>query len=299
MQGGGMGIDGVLRPELVPAQQQLIRADRFFRVKRRRGVRHIVFLPGLVLKLGKSRAERRMLTAESAAASSAAGHPFWGELPLRSYRLAGAGVVIRRFRPVELADFDAVSEIIEDRLNACRDYPRRSMLTDVSARRLTGLLDDCERARIETLLASEAVPASSMHGDMHLWNFVQTGAAYRLIDWEHYDPSGSFAFDYVDFHVAVDHANTRTPWAETLAGVGPGHRAVQRAAGLLGVAPHALATYYRLTKLDTVLARMGHVPQQERAGHVITFRRLLAMIGAALGCSAEPASQYALLCCAV
>jgi hypothetical protein len=278
-----MQVESFPQARRIPPQQQRLQGRGFFRVRRRGGLRQILFLPGAVVKLGLSAAERRLLAAEVGATAAAARHPFWRALPLRSHNLPGAGVINRRLGSVELADFAAVSGLIEERLEASRDYRRQSMRRQVRTQAALGLLGAEDRDAYASEIGDETVPESSAHGDLHFWNFVRADDGYRLIDWEAFDPRGSFAFDYVDFHVAVDHDNNGTRWPETLAAVSPGHHAVKRASRVLGVSPRALAAYYRLIKVDTILRRHEHLPEPRRAG---VFAPLLRLLGAHHGFAA-------------
>jgi hypothetical protein len=299
MQPGG---EVLTRPAQLALHQRPMGARPYFRLRLRQGRRHLVFLPGTVLKLALNPSERHLLRAESRATTAAARHPFWRQLAVRAYYFAGVGVATWRFRPVQLADFDAVAATVEDRLEASRGFAARPMQRDMAARPVLGLLDAADRHRLDALIEGCELPESSMHGDLHFYNFVGADDGYRLIDWEHYDARGSFVFDYIDFHVAVDHDNARRPWTATLGDVGSEHRAVRKVSRLFGLAPRALAAYYRLIKIDTIMARRGgarRVPQDERAGYRAGLRRLLASATAAAGSSAETAGHYAMLCCAV
>ena len=204
------------------------------RVTKNRGRRQLFFLPAAVLKLGFDEPERRALGGEARGSAAAARHPFWGRLPVRVFGLAGTGFVSRRFRPVRLDDFDAVARVVEERLEACHVYPSQPIAAQLGGR-LAGVLGLDDRDRLTQAVDGFRLPQSSMHGDLHFFNFVRAGDGFRVIDWEHFDGDGSFVYDYVNFNVSVDRLNLQRPWPEALAALGPEHPAVRRAAELTGV----------------------------------------------------------------
>ena len=129
-----------------------------------------------------------------------------------------------RFRPTDGPDWLPVREVLEDRLTSALDYPFRSMLEYGEGRSLSGRLDPGERSAIADILGPESVPHTSLHGDMHLWNFVALGSgAYRLIDWEYFDEDGSFVYDYLDFHVAASYMTGNGSWLPALSMVTEDH----------------------------------------------------------------------------
>jgi hypothetical protein len=264
-----------------------IGARWFARLSKRNGRRQLLFLPGVVLKLGLDAPERRKLAIEAERCAAAARLPFWTGLPVRAVTIPGSGFVGRRFRAARPDDLDAVSRVVEDRLDSCARLPRRPMLEDLAhCASVLARLDGAERARLERLFDGQALPETSMHGDLHLFNFVRSDAGFRIIDWEHFDPRGSFVFDYVDFHVAVDHWSRKRYWPDTLGALDLDHRAIRRGAEVSGTSPRALRAYYLLRKVDKRLERHGGaegLPRGEVEGLVAALRRAIAGIGPAFG----------------
>jgi hypothetical protein len=129
------------------------------------------------------------------------------------------------------------------------------MLTAVAGCKLFHILDPGERAILEAALRDAQVPMTSMHGDLHHFNFVADGASLRLIDWGHFDPAGSFLFDYLNFHITVMHTNGGGGhWSRTLSMVTPEHAAVSAVARQLGIDSNVLLTYYLFTKIDAIIS---------------------------------------------
>ena len=246
------------RPGLLPWHQSRVADERILRLSKREGQRQLLFLPAAVLKLGLNRSERRALVVEAERSAAAARHAFWAGLTVGTLAVVRAGLLSRRFPSVQLTDFDAVAQIVEERLEACIPLPRHPIPEELLRRsQALALLDAAERDGLSAMLEGQLLPRSSMHGDLHFFNFVRSGAGFRIIDWEHFDPDGSFVFDYVDFHVSVDHVNRKRYWPDTLDSVDAGHPALQRAAAASGTAPQALLAHYLLLKIDTMIARRG------------------------------------------
>ena len=63
--------------------------------------------------------------------------------------------------------------------------------------------------RVRTALNRLTLPATGMHGDVHLYNFCRLrDGRLGLVDWEDYAPEASVVYDYVDFHVSSDYLRT-------------------------------------------------------------------------------------------
>lgn len=278
------GVGARSGPPTAPGYLGRIGGRTFVRLKKRAGRRQLLFLPGVVLKLGLDASERRTLAVEAAHSAAAARDPFWAGLPAAPVNIF-AGFVGRRFRPVGPGDFPAVARLVEDRLGETAGATQRPIRADLAhCAPALALLDAADRARLERLLDAETLPVTSMHGDLHFFNFVRTGAGFRIIDWEHFEADGSFVYDYVDFHVAVDHMNRSRYWPDTLAALGVDHPAIGRGAAAAGTPPRALRSYYLVRKVATILTRRGaEVSAQERDGLGAAIRRTLALIGLTLG----------------
>lgn len=279
-------------PAHVPPYTARIRAKYFTSLTRRGGRRHLYFLPGAVLKLGANGTERRRLVAESNHTAAAARHPFWSGLPARLLPILGTIIVGRRYELVTREDFAAVSRLLDRRLQACADLPPRPMIDDVErSEPAVGQLDPSEQARLGELLAPEALPSTSMHGDLHFFNFVRSGGSFRIIDWEHFEDDGSFVLDYVNFHVSVDNVNGPRQWADTLGALSLDHPAIRRAAEVSGTSPRALRAYYLMRKSATILKRRMEMMQldAETSCRFVEPLRNAITSAAVLSCNAVPA----------
>jgi hypothetical protein len=230
-----------------------------FRVRLRRGKRQHIFLPAVVLTIARDRHNRRQLRADRVAAAAAAAHPFWKDLPIGALGLGDRGVVRRRYRPTGLHDFDAVAVLMDDRLDRARQNSRAPALQGVAHRKLFGYLTPLRRARLAAALATLELPATGMHGDLHLFNFVGDGESFRAIDWEHFDPLGSFVYDYVDFFVAARMIEAGEEWHRLLGRLAPDDPEVQTIVDRLDVDPIRLVAYYLFLKVDILLThRQAH-----------------------------------------
>jgi hypothetical protein len=269
-------------PLSAPGYARKVAARYFTRISRRGGNRQLFFVPGAVLKVGLNATERRLLAEEWERTSEAARHPFWAGLPATSVPVLGAGFVGWRYRQARLDDFPEIKRLIEQRLEACRPLPRRPMADAIErASPAVGELGADDRARLADLLAEFTVPVSSMHGDLHFFNFVRSDDGFRVIDWEHFDEGGSFVFDYVDFHVAIDFLNGSRSWPDTLAAVSPDHPAVRRGAEVSGATPRAVRAYFLLGKVATILSRRqiaNAVVPVERDGLVAALRNAISSV---------------------
>lgn len=230
-----------------------------YRVTNRNGRRQLVFLPAVVLKFARGRTHRDLIRKEAAASAAACAHPFWQNLATPALRLGPLGMVRRRYRPVALEAFDAVSAVVDAQLEAAMAYPRQPMSAGLEERALFAALSIATRTRLRKGLR-DAVPATSMHGDLHFFNFVRGRDGYRLLDWEHFEANGSFAYDFLEFHMSVTCFNSGKRWVDVLTRVDAEHPAVQRLAALLDADPAALLAYFLFLKVDTIFARQGGAP---------------------------------------
>lgn len=233
----------------------------FRRLRLRRGRRQLVFLPGGVLKVGRTPFERALLDAEVRGSQAAARHPFWAGAGVRALKLGRAQLFMRRFRSVTDDDFPAAADFTARRLEASLGYPRQPVLAGLERRPVFGRISPDGRDRLRRALAGTRLPATSMHGDFHLHNFVHgTGDGFRLIDWEHFDPDGSFAFDFLDFHLQAEGMRRGLDWPGLLAGLDPGAPVFLEAARVLGADPAALRLYYLALRIDINLTRAAAFP---------------------------------------
>lgn len=255
--------------------QGRFRRDGIFRITSSSGSIRFYFLPRVVLKHARTPGAKQAVKAETAAARRARQHPFWRDLASAGVGLGSFGKMQRRFRPTDGPDWLPVRETLEGRLTAALDYPFRSMLAYGEQRSLFGRLGPDERAAIAGILGPEAVLRTSLHGDMHLWNFVARGSGYRLIDWEYFDENGSFVYDFLDFHVAASYTTGNGSWIPALSTVTEGHPVFQTVSGRTGASVRALTIYYLLIKIDTLFRMKPHWPETERKPLVALLRKAI------------------------
>ena len=231
------------------------------RVLLRRGRRQLVFLPLGVLKIGRTPLEHDLLGTEARGSRAAARQPFWAGIGVRATRLGRAGLVMRRFRPVTDDDFPAAADFAARRLEQSLAYPRQPVLPGLERRPVFARIGAAGRDRLRRTLAGTCLPATSMHGDFHLHNFVHgAGGSFRLIDWEHFDPEGSFTFDFIDFHLQAEVMRRGLDWPGFLAGLEAGEPVLLEAARVLDVDPSALRLYYLALRIDINLTRTAAFP---------------------------------------
>jgi len=274
-------------PRRVPFYARKVAARHFTRLSSRGGKRQLFFVPGAVVKVGLSATERRLLADERERTRAAAEHPFWAGLPATTVSMLGVGFVGWRYQQARLDDYPEITGLLEQRLEACSGLPSRAMADAIAgATPVTRELDKDDRARLTALLSEHTLPASSMHGDLHFFNFVRSDDGFRIIDWEHFDGEGSFVFDYVDFHVSIDFANGSRSWPTTLAAISLDHPAVRRCAEVSGATPRAVRAYVILRKAATILSRRqdaNAVVPAERDGLVGALRSAIASVALVAG----------------
>jgi hypothetical protein len=268
----------IVRPTRDGSHVQTLPRGKFGRLRRRHGHRQLIYGPGLFFKIGRTDTERRMIAREAAAAQAAARHPFWKELPVRAYRLLDHGFVQRRGRPATTDDFDSLVEIVEARFEAARAYPATDALEGIERRPLFGHLDKDERRALGAAIGKLQLPRTSMHGDVHVFNFVFFGDAPRLVDWEFFDADGSFVYDYLDFFISVMSINSDDPWHAIMRGLRTSHPAIVAVAARLDLAPQALLAYYLFLKINTIMSLGGSfttVGERFFDDHMAGLRRTL------------------------
>jgi hypothetical protein len=247
----------------------------------------MLFGPGFVLTLGRGRDGRRLLAPELAGSRQARRHPFWRCAAAPILPLPGLGFARRRYRPADPDDLPAIVAMLEERLAAAARWARVPAIRTVRARDVCGWLSPAERATVEATLARTALPITAMHGDLHLLNCVFGPGGPRLIDWEHFAPDGSFAYDYIDFFVALGRLEAPGDWPGVLAGIGPDDPAVAAVADRLDLPREAMWLYYLMVKADTVVGRTG----PGSGGPAAMRARLYGVLAAALArCAAAPGS---------
>ena len=165
-------------------------------------------------------------------------------------------MIRRRYRPVELEEFAAIAALVDARLEAAMAYPQQPMLKGLEERSLFAQIADEARVGLQARLTGW-IPATSMHGDLHFFNFVAKGDGYHLLDWEHFEANGSFVYDYLEFHVSVTCFNSGKRWGEVLSTLNDKHPAVQKLSVRLGADPAALLAYFLFIKVDTIFTRQG------------------------------------------
>ncbi len=228
--------------------------------------RQLVFLPGLVLKLVIGARHRRAVEREACRAREAAGHGFWSDLALPPHRLPPIGMAMRRHGAVRLGDYGEINRMLLDRLDRARDWHEwRSVDAMIRAAPHTGGHLPAEAPA----LVGARLPMTSMHGDLHMFNFVRRREDFGLLDWEWYDPRGSFAFDFIDFRFANILTNSGQNAYRFMAGLTPDNSTIAFVARKLDIDPWALVIHYVFTRVNTMISRRGGlegVPADQRAG---------------------------------
>lgn len=220
--------------------------------------RQLLFLPGFVVKLPMNLRERHSLHAEVGRGREAGRHPLWCDTALRARSLAGMGTISRRCAQVRLEDHGPISRLLTRKLEQSLDYapaPLPQLLADSS---VWNALPQAERRRLDKRLQGTQLPRSSMHGDLHMFNFVRSDQDYLLLDWEFFDEQGSFIYDFLDFHMTTARLNHDRHWHGFLDGLDADIPAFREASARCGVAPQELLLYYVCTKLDTLSHRARH-----------------------------------------
>ena len=247
-----------MRPQRSPRYiEHQLRDAACFRMSRRNIGRQLIFAPYLVVKVGMNPAEQRRLACEAAASQAAAAHPFWQGGALRAWRLWGVGLAARRGRPARLDDYDRVRAFVDRRLELAGRYPRAAIAALLARAPLHARLSRERRAALRAVAGDGALPMTSMHGDLHLFNFATLDDGLRLLDWEHFEPAGSFAYDAVDFEMASLREDCGAAWEDFLDALPAEHEVFARVGARVGVPPAALFAYYLLLKTGILVKRRG------------------------------------------
>jgi hypothetical protein len=247
----------MIRPIRDGSHVQTVPQGSFGRIKKKRGARQLIFMPGLFFKIGRNVVERSNIERECNSLQRAAKHRFWRPLLSRVFRIPIHGFVGRRLRPATPDDFDRLVETVESLLEASLSYPATDAYEGVERRPLFQHLSTAEQKALGKLLSQLQLPETSMHCDVHVFNFVFAGETPRLVDWEFFDPKGSFVYDYLDFFISVSSINSDDSWHTIMRRLGPNHPAIASVARRLGVSPRVLLTYYLFVKVNMILSLHG------------------------------------------
>jgi hypothetical protein len=247
----------IIRPTRDGSHVQTIPSGYFGRIKKKRGSRQIIFTPGLFFKIGRNVAETDLIERERVAIQKAARYPFWAPFAGRVFRIPSCGFVGRRLRPATPDDFDRLVATVEGLFDSALAYPAIDAIEGVERRPLFRHLTRAERESLTAAIGDLAIPRTSMHGDVHVFNFVFAGNSPRLVDWEFFDANGSFVYDYLDFFISVNAINGDGNWHTIMRRLDASQPAIVAVADRLGVAPRALLAYYLFVKVNTVLSLGG------------------------------------------
>lgn len=247
-------------------------------MKKRGGGRWLYFVPGLVVKIATTETERAALRNERTQAAAAARTRFWAGDAIANRMLTRSILVTGRHSNTTPSDLHLLTDFVEARLEAAAGYPMRPALDYLRGDHLYDAAPEEHRRLIAERLDGQRLPQTSMHGDFHFMNLVRSRGRVRVIDWEFFDPEGTFAFDYLDFHFHLEAAGADNE--SFLMGLAPGHPVLARVAAVTGIAPRALILCYGIHELSKKLARLGGaaaVPDAMRARMAQVVERLLAL----------------------
>jgi hypothetical protein len=257
-----------------PAEERF-RRIRWFGRAFRNGMM-FVRLPGIILKIGRSALTRRTVAREHALARAARKSPFWGDIAVAGARIPALGKIQRHLRVLDGRDLASVSLLVEERLGRALTFPRQPLMPLIERRPVFGQLDAPTRTRLTSLLQGLEVPRTGSHGDMHLWNHLGDGEGYRLIDWEHFDPDGTFVYDYLDFHFGIGRIISRLKHPEALASLREDDRAIRHCAIRTGLPACALLLFFIATKIDTLLSMPTRGFARSRARYLSVLSQSIA-----------------------
>ncbi len=277
-------------PVLQFAPPRHLKERRFslvYRISRMGGKRQILFLPFLVLKTAAG-SQVRHLQREIENAQAAASTPLWSGLVARPRRIDRRILAMRRFAPIALNDYHAVSEIVEDRLAAAVQYERHPASALIAGRRIIDALPSGDREGVLAALGGITLPRTPMHGDMHMFNFCKKRNGFVLIDWENYVERGTYVLDYIDFHVHNTYFAQERKWFDFLRGLDTPDRSAVRAAERLAIAPGTLWLLYMLVRLDNMLCRFGGLDAMPAADGAARVALARAQVAAALPSQSRP-----------
>ena len=176
----------LVQPKTYPATHDTIRRARsVMLVPTGNRRRQLLFLPGHVVKLAIGRRERDAAVREADHASTAAAHPFWSDLALAPDRVPFLGMAMRRHGGVRLEDYADINRLLGARLTRACDWSDRQPMSFFLWRAAhTGPYLSGSPRHLDGLM----LPMTSMHGDLHMFNFVRTETGFGLLDWVVVDP---------------------------------------------------------------------------------------------------------------
>ena len=114
----------MIRPIRDGSHVQTVPHGTFGRIKKKRGARQLIFMPGLFFKIGRNGVEMSNVERECNSFRKAAKFRFWKSLLTRVYRIPTYGFVARRLRPATPDDFDRLVETVETHLRRLARLPR-------------------------------------------------------------------------------------------------------------------------------------------------------------------------------
>jgi hypothetical protein len=272
-----------VKPKTPPLSLKKLKDRSVFRMSRLRGARRWLFLPFFVLKSARGH-HAELLRREVSQAWLASEAPFWQSLAVRPRRLTDRTTVTRRFRQVELDDHAGIASLAEALLQEARSAERRSTLVFIMRGPLFRLLSKEQQAVLAERSIAYDLPMTGMHGDFHMFNFCKDSkGAFVLLDWEHFDPEGSFVFDYLQFHFIHLHWGARAAWPEFLARFDASELPLRRAAAVFNVDPYVLWVAYVMHQLGVFAERRGGPAALERSERASILRVIEEAVMAVAG----------------
>lgn len=116
-----------MKPTNLPDTLRHLKNKPLFRMSRLEGQRTWLFLPFAVVRRFRGH-HAALLRLEVANARSAAKTPFFGALAVRQRRIARGMSVSWRYRRVQIADYEDIAAIVEDRLKAAAAARREPLV---------------------------------------------------------------------------------------------------------------------------------------------------------------------------
>ena len=245
----------VIDPTIYPSLLSQVNSRRMLRIRKRSGGRWLYFVPGLVIKVATTDSERRALSNEHAQARLARRSGFWKAETLGNFLLSPSMLVTGRGRNTTPADHAPIAGFAAGKRRESAGYPHADALSYVEDCTTFRTAPAERRRRFAEVLRGQALPLTSGHGDFHFMNFVWYGGRMRVIDWEFFEPEGTFLFDYLSFHLHPEAAGTAP--GVFLATLEPTHPAIRAASEALDVEPEAVLLSYALSDLSRMIERLG------------------------------------------
>lgn len=265
-------------PAIFPPILDQVNTRTLLRVKKRGGGRWLYFVPGLVIKFATTEEERAALLNEGTRADAAKGAQFWAGDVIGNRMLTRSILVTTRHSNATPSDLHLLAGFVDAKLESAADYPMRPALGYLDGGRFYGTASEGRRRMIAERLDGQRLPQTSMHGDFHFMNLVRSGPRVGVIDWEFFDPEGTFVFDYLDFHFHLEGGGKDNE--SFLMGLEPQHPAVGRVAAVTGIDPRALILCYGIHELSKKVARLGGhdaIPAATQVRMEQVVERLLAL----------------------